>query len=82
MTPEEYIERLEHLVTEVRDQDALDFATGFQPAVQASLTVEQLDYIGGMLEGSAMAVAMLKAEAREGAGAGAVSPAERLASHG
>lgn len=72
MSPDEYLAHLERLVSEVRDQDALDFATRFQPTVQPPLSFKQLDYVGGMLEGAAMAVAMLEATASRDAEIGEV----------
>ncbi len=63
MTRDEYLERLGQLITEGRDQDSLDFAARCQPTLQPPLTAEQLDRVGGALEGSAMAVSMLKATA-------------------
>lgn len=81
MTPDEYLDGLGQLVAEGRDRDALDFAAQFQSTVQPPLTFDQLDRVGGTLEGSAMAVAMLDAKAREAASV-EVSSAEEPARRG
>jgi hypothetical protein len=65
MTPEDYLERLGQLIDAGRDQESLDFAARYQPTVRPPLNAEQLDYVGGMLEMSAMAVAMIEAQARQ-----------------
>ena len=63
MTPDRYLEGLRRLIAEGRDQDALDFAARFQRTVEPPLSAGQLDRVGGMLEGSSMAIAMLHARA-------------------
>ena len=65
MTPDGYIRQLEALVGRVLDQEALDFAARFEPKVRPPLTPEQHDYVGGLLEGPSMFVAMIEAQPRQ-----------------
>lgn len=56
MTPEQFVESIERLIAEGKDRDSLDFAKRFGLEVRPTLTAEQLDHVGGMLEGSIMLI--------------------------
>jgi hypothetical protein len=60
-TPEQYLEQLGRLVAAGLDRETLEFAQSFEPHVNPELTPEQIDFVGGILEGSAMAVKMEEA---------------------
>jgi hypothetical protein len=69
MTPEHYVKQVTHLLEAGEDQAALDFAAQMEPTVQPRLSAEQVDLVGGLLEGAILAVQLAQAErARESAG--------------
>jgi hypothetical protein len=68
MTPDQFIDALNQLIAQGRDQESLDFARTHGDAVQPPLSPEQIDHIGGMLEGSVMLVKMREFEAAHRAG--------------
>ncbi len=63
MTPEQYLDQLGELMAAGRDRDALAFAKEMKASLDRRLSLEQIDFVGGLLEGAAMAVAMEDAEA-------------------
>jgi hypothetical protein len=58
MTPEQHLEHLRLLMAERREPEALDFAARAEPTVRPPLSLEQIDYVGGLLEAASMTVTM------------------------
>ena len=61
MTTDDFVSRVGELVAGSRSQEALDFAAQVGPTLGDILTIEQLDFIGGMLEMAIMRVKALEA---------------------
>jgi hypothetical protein len=58
MTPEQYLEHLRQLMAEPREPGALVFAVRVELTVRPPLSLEQMDYVGGLLEAASMTVTM------------------------
>lgn len=65
MTPAQYVDYLAHLMAERREAEALDLARSMHPVVQSRLSLEQLDFVGSLLEAAAMTVKIDELEADE-----------------
>ena len=56
MTPRDYIRHLEHLVAAGDDRGSLAFSSQHHPSVARQLSDEELQHVGGLLEGASMAL--------------------------
>jgi hypothetical protein len=56
MTPEQYLAHLRHLMAERREAEALDFAARADRTIRPPLNLEEMDYVGGLLEAASMTV--------------------------
>ena len=58
MTPSEYISRIEDLIREGRDEEALDLAARVGPEMMARLPAEGFWRVSSLLEGAELAVSV------------------------
>jgi len=71
VTPEQYLEQRDQLITIHREADALAFAERFGPPLRSRLTADQFERVGAAMHYAEMVVELMQVEGLE------MAPADR-----